>query len=41
MRQRVGIQLQASELPDKLQVGEALELFASFYADPGGPRRGC
>ena len=29
-----GIQLQASELPDNLKVGEALELFASFYAQP-------
>jgi ABC-2 type transport system ATP-binding protein len=34
LRQRVGIQLQASELPDKLQVGEAVDLFASFYGDP-------
>jgi ABC-2 type transport system ATP-binding protein len=39
LRQRVGIQLQASELPDKLRVGEALELFASFYADPADPDR--
>ena len=30
LRQRVGVQLQASELPDKLRVGEALELFASL-----------
>src|SRR3984885_16096892 len=29
LHQRVGIQLQASELPDKLRVGEALDLFAS------------
>src|SRR6202042_946070 len=28
LHQRVGIQLQASELPDKLRVGEALDLFA-------------
>ena len=34
LRERVGIQLQASELPDKLRVGEALELFASFYGEP-------
>jgi ABC-2 type transport system ATP-binding protein len=34
LRQRVGIQLQSSELPDKLTVGEALELFAAFYDDP-------
>jgi ABC-2 type transport system ATP-binding protein len=39
LRQRVGIQLQASELPDKLRVGEALELFASFYDDPADPDR--
>ena len=39
LRERVGIQLQASELPDKLRVGEALELFASFYRDPADPER--
>jgi ABC-2 type transport system ATP-binding protein len=39
LRRRVGIQLQASELPDKLRVGEALELFASFYPDPADPAR--
>jgi ABC-2 type transport system ATP-binding protein len=39
LRERVGIQLQASELPDKLRVGEALELFASFYDDPADPDR--
>jgi ABC-2 type transport system ATP-binding protein len=39
LRQRVGIQLQASELPDKLRVGEALELFASFYREPANPER--
>ena len=39
LRQRVGIQLQASELPEKLRVGEALELFASFYDDPADPDR--
>jgi len=37
LRRRVGIQLQQSELPDKLRVEEALELFASFYADPADP----
>jgi ABC-2 type transport system ATP-binding protein len=37
LRQRVGIQLQTSELPDKLQVGEALDLFSSFYRDPREP----
>ena len=37
VRERLGIQLQSSELPDKLQVGEALELFAAFYPDPADP----
>ena len=37
LRQRVGIQLQSSELPDKLRVIEALELFASFYRAPADP----
>ena len=30
----VGVQLQESQLPDKLTVGEALDLYASFYPDP-------
>ena len=30
----VGVQLQDSQLPDKLRVGEAIALFASFYRDP-------
>ena len=34
LRQRVGVQLQESELPDKLKVREAIELYASFYKDP-------
>jgi ABC-2 type transport system ATP-binding protein len=37
LRDRVGIQLQSSELPDKLGVAEALELFAAFYDDPADP----
>jgi ABC-2 type transport system ATP-binding protein len=37
VRERLGIQLQSSELPDKLQVAEALELFAAFYPDPADP----
>jgi len=37
LRRLVGIQLQQSELPDKLRVEEALELFASFYPDPADP----
>jgi ABC-2 type transport system ATP-binding protein len=37
LRQVLGIQLQASELPEKLRVGEAVELFASFYPAPADP----
>jgi ABC-2 type transport system ATP-binding protein len=37
LRERVGVQLQTSELPDKIYVREALELFASFYANPREP----
>jgi ABC-2 type transport system ATP-binding protein len=37
IRELVGVQLQASELPDKLQVKEALELFAAFYPNPRDP----
>jgi ABC-2 type transport system ATP-binding protein len=34
LRHRLGMQLQESQLPDKLKVGEALRLYASFYAEP-------
>ncbi|GAA3771594.1 ABC transporter ATP-binding protein [Plantactinospora mayteni] len=34
LRQLLGAQLQESELPDKLTVGEAMELFSSFYRHP-------
>jgi ABC-2 type transport system ATP-binding protein len=34
LREVLGIQLQAGELPDKLRVGEAVRLFASFYPAP-------
>jgi ABC-2 type transport system ATP-binding protein len=34
LHQRIGVQLQESNLPDALKVGEALELYASFYEDP-------
>jgi ABC-2 type transport system ATP-binding protein len=34
LRRRVGVQLQKSELPEKMRVGEAMELFASFYPEP-------
>lgn len=30
----VGVQLQEASLPDKMTVGEAMELYASFYDDP-------
>jgi ABC-2 type transport system ATP-binding protein len=31
MRERIGVQLQATALPEQIRVREALELFASFY----------
>jgi len=37
LRQRVGIQLQESQLPDKLRVGEALDL----YRSTSSPRWAC
>jgi ABC-2 type transport system ATP-binding protein len=37
VRRLLGVQLQQSELPEKLRVREALELFASFHADPAEP----
>ena len=37
MRTLVGVQLQESELPERITVREAVDLFASFYADPGRP----
>ena len=33
LRERLGIQLQETQLADKLQVGEVLELFRSFYRE--------
>jgi ABC-2 type transport system ATP-binding protein len=38
IRDLVGVQLQESALPPRLKVGEALELFAAFYADPLDPQ---
>ena len=38
LRSLVGVQLQESELPDRMTVREALELFASFYDEPADPR---
>jgi len=34
LRQRLGLQLQQAALPERIRVGEALELFASFYRHP-------
>jgi ABC-2 type transport system ATP-binding protein len=31
LKQRIGVQLQSSALPPRLKVGEALDLYASFY----------
>jgi ABC-2 type transport system ATP-binding protein len=37
LRRRVGVQLQESRLPDRLKVGEALELYHGFYPTPADP----
>ena len=37
LRERLGLQLQESEMPAKITVREALALYASFYADPADP----
>ena len=34
LTQRLGVQLQDSQLPDKLRVAEALDLYSSFYRTP-------
>jgi ABC-2 type transport system ATP-binding protein len=34
VRRQVGVQLQESQLPDRLKVWEALDLYSSFYAEP-------
>ncbi len=34
LRPLVGVQLQESELPERMTAAEAVELFASFYAEP-------
>jgi ABC-2 type transport system ATP-binding protein len=39
LRQRVGAQLQESQLPDKLKIWEALKLYRSFYDRPADWRR--
>ena len=38
IREFVGVQLQESALPPRLKVGEALQLFASFYPAPLDPQ---
>jgi ABC-2 type transport system ATP-binding protein len=37
LRQRIGVQLQESALPNNITVGEALRLYASFYRRPADP----
>ncbi|SDE33773.1 ABC transporter ATP-binding protein [Glycomyces harbinensis] len=39
LKQVLGIQLQESRLPDRLRVGEALDLYASFYKRPADTDR--
>ncbi|ATY12960.1 ABC transporter ATP-binding protein [Amycolatopsis sp. AA4] len=39
LRQRLGVQLQESQLPDRLRVGEVLDLFAAMYRTPADPER--
>src|SRR5699024_6097794 len=34
LRQDLGVQLQEARLPERLQVKEALDLYASFYRSP-------
>jgi ABC-2 type transport system ATP-binding protein len=38
IREFVGVQLQESALPPRLKVGEAVQLFASFYSSPLDPQ---
>lgn len=37
LRERLGLQLQESEMPAKITVREALDLYASFYSSPADP----
>jgi ABC-2 type transport system ATP-binding protein len=39
LRSMVGVQLQESQLPEKMRVGEALRLYSSFYDDPADWRK--
>jgi ABC-2 type transport system ATP-binding protein len=34
LRRRLGVQLQEARLPDRIKVGEALDLYSSFYESP-------
>ena len=34
LHERVGVQLQESAVPELMRVGEAVELYASFYREP-------
>ncbi|WP_253778336.1 ABC transporter ATP-binding protein [Goodfellowiella coeruleoviolacea] len=34
VRRKVGVQLQETQLPDRMRVAEALDLYSSFYPDP-------
>ncbi|HLJ98566.1 MAG TPA: ABC transporter ATP-binding protein [Streptosporangiaceae bacterium] len=34
LHQRIGVQLQDTQLPDRIRVGEALDMYASFYPHP-------
>jgi ABC-2 type transport system ATP-binding protein len=38
LREFVGVQMQEGALPPRLKAGEAVKLFASFYADPLDPQ---
>ncbi len=38
LHERVGVQLQESAVPDLMRVGEAVELYASFYREPADGR---
>jgi ABC-2 type transport system ATP-binding protein len=38
LHERVGVQLQESALPERMRVGEAVELYASFYRRPADGR---
>lgn len=35
VHQRLGVQLQESQFPDRIKVAEALDLYSSFYRSPG------